>query len=236
MESYFLQSLEHAAAQTKTGPALDDASDMDVVSEAGDTVLRDIKREAIAAVQAWAETEELEEGETLTDRLYGMLSATVDRGDAESDLDDDEAELFQLAVDAAADYMADLGVSDEDVGALFDDEDDDAAERVRDLVATALPDGEEAAVDQMYGASMDSAVSFDSAGTSWARRHKGKTTIHAHHGKRAKTQHRAKWRRPSTKQKAALRKNSRRAHTAGARKRFLKSMKLSRRMGGRKVI
>lgn len=60
------------------------------------------------------------------------------------------------------------------------------------------------------------------------------TEILGEHIKR--TKHRMKWRRASASQRAALRKNSMRAHSAGARVHRLKSYRAPMRRGGRKVI
>lgn len=234
MENYLLDAVERrrAAASAKAAAAaLDDSGD-----DGEDFTVKGAKLNAAAIVQGWVETDDLAEGETLVDRLYGMLAATVDKDD-DGELNEDEALEFQLAVDAAWDYLSANGVSDEDCAAIFDDENNDAAQRARDLLAESLPEGDDATVDAAYAyAESTETVALDGTRQSWAKKHKGRMTIHVKHGKKNVTQHKAKWRRATVAQRAALKKNSRRAHNATARVRFRKSIKVSRRMGGRKVV
>ena len=102
-----------------------------------------MRMHAASVVQAWAETDEadLDVGETLSDRLFALLMAIVDK-DEEDDLTDDEQDMLEAVLIAAEEYMLSLGVPDDDVSALMDAWDDAAALRVRDVIASSLPDGD----------------------------------------------------------------------------------------------
>lgn len=224
-----------AEAQPIEAVTLDEVAACDAVADA---VASGIGMEAASAVNAWVETDpaDLADGETLVDRLYGLLSGVVDR-DEDGELNDEESSVFEVAVNAAWDYLSDCGVSDEDCAAIFDEESNEAAERARDLLAESLEEGDAAMDSALLHACMPkAAVLLDSVGPSWAKRHRGKMTLHAHHGKRKVTAHRMKWKRQTAAQRAALKKNSRRSFSARARALNRRSNLLTRKMGGRKVI
>lgn len=186
---------------------------------------------AAAIVQQFVETDDLDEGETLIDRLYGTLAAVVDR-DEDGELNEDEEALYAAAIDAAWDYMAELGVAEEDLVKLFDEEDEEAAERVRSLLIEALPEGE---------AAYDSATSFaegveptlDAVPRGRAlNKMIGKTKINSKYGRMKKTRRLRKWKRANVKQRMALKKASTRAHTGAARVMRSRSAARTRKQGG----
>lgn len=91
-----------------------------------------IRTQAAHAVQVWAETDDLDKGETLYDRLDALISYIADGG---IDLDDDPAtddrdDIYMVALQAASDYMSALGADDADLETLFNSKDDDARDEV----------------------------------------------------------------------------------------------------------
>ena len=87
-------------------------------------------------VQVWAETDDLDKGETLYDRLDALISYIADGG---IDLDDDPAtddrdDIYMVALQAASDYMSALGADDADLETLFNSKDDDARDEIAALV------------------------------------------------------------------------------------------------------
>ena len=107
------------------------------------------KRDAANVITTWLETDDLDEGETLADRLKGMFIGVID-GDKDGELSDDEQTIAEALLDAGADYLTSKGVSDEDACALLDDWDSDAADRVLDFLAGSMPDGD-AANEELNG-------------------------------------------------------------------------------------
>jgi hypothetical protein len=146
-------------------PALADSADAD--ADAADHTVDDIGLSAVAAVQQWAETDDLGEGETCADRLQALMVGIADPN-KDGDITPDDQSVLQVALNAAWDYLVKLGVTDDDAGALLNDWDDETAERVRDLVAQALPEGDDAAADDMddfvFTDDDDAPPALDSAG------------------------------------------------------------------------
>jgi len=150
-----MQRRDPPAAKSKgknrRGEMLDDAGetpaatpDADAASHAAD----DISLSAVAAVQQWAETDDLGDGETCADRLQALMVGVADPN-KDGDITEDDRAVLQVALNAAWDYLVSLGVTDDDAGALLNDWDDETAERVRDLVAQALPEGEDQAAESI---------------------------------------------------------------------------------------
>ena len=119
---------------------------------------------AASIIQQWAETDDLDQGETLADRLFQLILGSVDE-DIDGELSDSEQDEFDDLCDYAGQYLSRLGVSAEDVSALLNDWDDNAAERVLDQVLNSLPDGD-AALDDINGFVFDTSEALDSAAMS----------------------------------------------------------------------
>lgn len=118
----------------------------------------DISRKACHAVVEWVETAEddLDESETLQDRLLAILSGIADQ-DGSGDLSEDEYQVADVAFDAAVQFMTHNGVTQADAELLIYGDDTkspeviaEVAERVQEKLAAALPT-----------ASMDSACTGD---------------------------------------------------------------------------
>lgn len=201
----------------------------EAVTNAVDYVKTDIAIKAAASLQQWVESDDLGEGETLADRL---LALTVGIADANKDgeLSDDESDVCSLALSAMYDYLVANGVPEEDAEALLNDWEPETAERVRDLLASNLPDGEEAsddAIDQFAFSEADQESVFDSALDAVYRK-----TFAVRNGKKVKINKRISGTvRLSAKQKVAIRKAQAKSHSASAQMMRLKSMRIRKRAG-----
>lgn len=208
-------------AGKKSRPVFDDVGDD---SPGLDYAASDINLRAIAGVHQWAETDDLDEGETIADRLFALLVGVAD-SDQDGELDEDEQAVFIVAAEAVWDYLLSKGVVEEDCDALLNDWDPDVAERVRDLLASALPNGDEESMDDINNfvfADSDQEPTFDAV-------YRKKTVIR--HGQKMRVNKRISGRvRLSAPQKMALRKAQRKSHSAGAQMRRLKSWKKSIRI------
>ncbi len=204
---------------------LDSTGDEPALSGADDYTLRDIKLSAIAVVQQWAETDDLDDGESYADRLMAMFVGIAD-ANHDGDVTEDEQGVLEVALNAAWDYLVKAGVTEEDAGALLNDWDDDAADRVRDLVASVLPDGDDAAsaeIDSFVFSDDDNAPALDAV---------YRKTVAVRNGKKVRINKRISGTvRLSAKQKVAIRKARMKSHSAGAMMRRLKSMRLRRKAG-----
>lgn len=175
---------------------------------------------AVSAVQQWAETDDLTEGEGYADRLLSLLVGVVD-DDLDGELSDEEAEdLLELA-DAAAEYLESLGVSEDDISQLLNDWDNEAGERVQELVASKLEDGAEP-TDFVFGDGSDEAA-LDAV-------YKKKLVVRK--GKKVRINKRVSGTiRLSAAQKVAVAKMRRKSNTGMAKLRRAKSMRVRARAG-----
>lgn len=205
---------------------LDSASDEEAgLAGADDYTIADISVAAVAAVQQWAETDDLDDGESYADRLLALFVGIAD-ANKDGEITDDEYGVMQVALNTAWDYLVKCGVSDEDAGALLNDWDNDVAERVRDLVASVLPDDENDA-----GAEIDAFVfSDDDNEAVLDATYRKKLVIRD--GKKVRINKRVSGRvRLSAKQKVAIRKARMKSHSAGAMMRRMKSMRIRKKAG-----
>jgi len=187
----------------------------------------DLRLKAAAAIHQFAEitADDLADGETSADRLLALVVGIAD-SDKDGEISDDEADVCEFVLEAMWDYLASKGVSDEDCSALLNDFDAGAADRVIDLLASALPSGEEAAADDMdsfaFDADSDAAV-FDAV-------YKKKVAVR--HGKKVRINKRVSGNvRLSAKQKISVRKMLRKSHSALAVIRRAKSVRVRKQSG-----
>lgn len=202
---------------------LDDAGNP-VLDSAGEYEHMSLRMDAVAVIQQWVEEDDLDDGESSADRLLAMMVGIAD-DNQDGELDDDESEVVDAVREAAWDYLSALGIEDADIGMLLDEWDDDAAERVRDAIAAALPDSDSAfdSIDDFTFDEADQAPVFDAA---YRKR------IVVRNGMKTRINKRVSGNvRLTGKQKLAIRKARRKAHSPQARARRMKSMKLRRRMG-----
>ena len=184
----------------------------------------DIALRAAATLQQWAETDDLEDGEGYADRLYAMFVGIAD-ANKDGEITDDEADVVMAALNAGYDYLTEHGVTEEDADALLNDWDNDVADRVRELLAGKLPDGEDAEgedLDNFVFSAEDNEAILDAV---------YKKTFAIRKGKKVRINKRISGTvRLSAKQKVAIRKAQMKSHSAGAMMRRMKSMRLRRRM------
>jgi hypothetical protein len=204
---------------------LDSACDDEDGNAAADYAATHIALGAGSTIQEWVETDDLDEDETLADRLLANMVGLVD-ANKDGELGDDEADVLESALEFAWDYLAEKGVSDEDCDKLLNDWDEAAAGRIRDLLAASLPDGDDAA-----SADLDNFV-FGDEGTDVVLDATYKKRMAIRKGKKVRINKRiAGSVRLTAKQKVSIRRAQMKAHTASAIMRRMKSMRLNRKMG-----
>lgn len=179
-----------------------------------------------AAIQQWVETEtdDLSDNETSADRLLAMMIGIAD-ADQDGELDDDEQAVLESALECAWDYLAQKGVDESDIDSLLNEWDSDVAERVRDLIASVLPEGEDesnADIDD-FGFGDNDDVAMDAA-------YKNKMAIRG--GKKVRIRKRVSGTvRLSAKQKLAIRKAQIKSHSSAAKVRRKRSMRMRKKSG-----
>ncbi len=213
----------------KQKPVLDDAGEGQALSGADDYTVQDISMAAVAAVQQWAETDDLDDGESYSDRLMALFVGIAD-SNKDGDITEDEQGILSVALNAGWDYLVKLGVTEEDAGSLLNDWDDEAADRVRDLVASVLPEGEDEAgseIDSFVFSDEDQESALDAVLDAVYRK-----KLVVRNGKKVRVNKRISGVvRLSPKQKVAIRKARMKSHSAGAMMRRMKSMRLRRKSG-----
>jgi len=182
---------------------------------------------AVSVVNQWVGTDDLEAGESLADRLVNTLVGIADE-DADGELGEAETAVALESFTSAAAYMQNMGATAEDAQAIFGDDLEEAtaaAERVRDLLASKLPDGaaEGDLLDSVVFGDEDQETALDAA-------FKRKVAIRG--GKKVIINKRISGRaKLSSKQKLALKKARRKAFSAGAMLKRAKSMRIRQSMG-----
>jgi hypothetical protein len=141
-----------------------------------------------------------------------------------------EHAVLDVAFEAAWDYMSSKGATDDDISAMLNDWDNDVGERVQELVASALPDGD-AASDEIdtfvFGDGSD-----DSALDSAVLDASYKKAMAIRGGKKVRINKRISGTvRLTAKQKVAIRKAGMKSHSAGAMMKRMKSMRVRKQMG-----
>lgn len=207
---------------TKT---LDSTGEEPALAGADNYTIADISMSAVSAVQQWAETDDLDDGESYADRLMALVVGIAD-ANKDGDITEDEQGVLEVALNAAWDYLVKCGATEEDAGALLNDWDDEAADRVRDLVASVLPEGDDEAsaeIDSFVFSDSDQEPALDAV-------YKMKMAVR--NGKKMRIRKRISGTvRLSAKQKLAIRKARMKSHSAGAMMRRMKSMRMRRKMG-----
>jgi hypothetical protein len=204
-----------------------DAANTDVAPVgAGDYAAKDIALKAVAALNSWVETDDLDAGETLADRLFAMAVGIAD-ANHDGEITEDEQEVMDGALEAMWQYLESKGCTAEDCNLLLNEWDPDAAERIRELLASNLPDGEDAEL-----AELDNFVFGDEAEQPAMDSATYKKTFAIRSGKKKLIRKRVSGTvRLSPKQKVAIRKAVMRSHSAGAQARRTKSMKMRAKFG-----
>lgn len=222
-----------ATVINQAGATLDSATedaDSGTINAASMHADIDIKLKVASTIQQWVETDDLDDGESLADRLLMMMVGIAD-ANQDGELDDDENAVLEAALEYSWDYLAEKGVSDEDCSLLLNDWDAEAATRISDMVVSSLPDGEDASdadVDSFAFGDDDQASAFDSVTLDAVY----KKMMAIRHGKKVRINKRISGQvRLSAKQKVGIRKAQMKSHSAKAVMRRMKSRTLGRRMG-----
>lgn len=218
-----------------SGPAvaLDSAAEaakvMDAVAAAGAAfAIADIRVAAATAIQAWVATDgaDLDEGESLSDRLLAFFIGIADEN-KDGEITDDESTVIDIALNAAFDYLTSKGVSEDDASALLNDGDSDAADRVIDLLKGSGAEDSMADVDAF---AFDAESSESLMDCVLDAVYKKRMVIRA--GKKVRINKRISGTvRLSAAQKVSIRKAGMKSRSAGARMHRMKSMRMRSRMG-----
>lgn len=225
-----LASQIHAlmAPQKKEKVILDGVDDgSDAPQGAAAYAEADLRLKAVAVVHQWAETgsDDLAEGESLADRLLAMVVGVCD-ADKDGEISDDEQDVCDIVLNAIWDYLSSKGVSDDDCDALLNEWDAAAGDRVKDLVVSALPDGDEASASDMDSFAFDA----DSDGAVFDAVYKKKIVVRG--GKKMRINKRVSGHvKLSAKQKISIRKMLRKSHSAVATMHRMKSVRIRKRAG-----
>lgn len=208
-------------------PAVFDGVEVSAESDMAAYELTAIGIDVAASISSWIETQpdELDEGETFADRFDGLMIGICDQ-DKDGEISDDEMDVIELAYNAAAEYFAQKGVADEDIDALINNGDADAAERIIEFLINVAPDGEGAELDEINNFGFDAESDEAAYDATYKRR------MVIRNGKKTIIRKRVSGKvRLSSKQKAAIRKAQKKAHSGAARRARLKSMKKRRSAG-----
>jgi hypothetical protein len=202
--------------------AVEDAGTFDAVSVYTDA---DIKLKSVAAIQEWLNTETLEDGETSADRLMALFVGIAD-SNKDGELTDDEQDVVNLSLNAAFEYFVSKGVDESDAESLLSDWAPDVADRIRELLVSGMPDGEDAESEEIdnfaFGEGDQEAV-LDAV-------YQKRMVVRA--GKKIRINKRISGHiRLSARQKVAIAKMQRRSHSGAAMARRAKSMRLRSGMG-----
>lgn len=207
------------SAKNRAEEPMEDEDEGEMFDAAADFAHKQIAVEAATAVRTWIATEEddLDSGETMSDRLFGLLLAVVDE-DKNGKLDEQESNLFDLAREYAGDYLESLGADASDIETLVNDWDDDACEAVLSAVKSDESDNV-----------LDSVLTFDAKTSKFTRKNaQYKPVKVVREGKIKFVNKRVGGVvLVSGKQKTALKKGRKLAWSAARKAKLAKSMKLS---------
>lgn len=217
-----------AEEQKKNASAVLDDAYIEAQDDMESAELSVLRLEVAALFSAWSEvsSDDLDKNETLSERFEAMMVGLADQ-DKDGDITEDEADLLFLAYSLAAEYLADKGVDTGDIADFLNDGNESAAQNIQELLIGSAPDGEDAELDEIhrfaFDGDSDEAV-LDSAV------YKKQVAVRA--GKRVIIRKRvAGFVKLSPKQKMAIKKMQRKAHSGAARMKRMKSMKIRQRLG-----
>ncbi len=200
---------------------------------------QNLQLETMSILKDWAEMDEgdLDENETFGERLHNLLVAMADE-DGDEVITKDEEITINYAKDVISNYLEQIGVDAEDISALLDDQDEDAAERVREAVSDddteldAMVFGDEDG-DEVMDAAVPVKHELRQGKHGSARGGVRKAFVSFHHGVRIK-----KWKRiagrakaPTQAQKTQREKALIEAKKPNAIRRWKQSMRNRRKAG-----
>lgn len=222
-DEFFSDAIREAVKYKPAPVVVDSAKDDDTFSLDAAIAFADTnnRMQAVSAMHEWLETDDLDENETLSDRLLNLCVGVATDGAVDGELTDDEQECLDIVLDAAGEWLVKQGVEPEDVNALLNDWCADTASNVHDYLLSIAPEGEADIINYVFDNSDDSA--FDAA-------YKKVTVIR--NGKKVRKNKRISGTvRLSAKQKMGLKKAQRRSHNALASVHRAKSMRIRGKMG-----
>lgn len=124
------------AAPLSQRAAFDSATAESVPSfDSVDYTLTNLQLQMVAAVDEWVgtSTADLDEGETQSDRLHSLLLGIAE---TDGDVTDDDADVVEVVIESTGDYLEELGVDSGDIDLLLSEQDEDAADRVQEFLAS----------------------------------------------------------------------------------------------------
>jgi hypothetical protein len=225
----FLDALRKEKNEEKkvTATATFDGLDYSAESDMSAAEISRLRLEVAAAIAAWSETDDLDDDETLVDRFDSIMVGIIDT-DKNGELDDDELAILDIAYNIAAEILLGKGANEEDINFMLNEGDETAAENVHELVVNVGADGEDAELDEIN----EAAFEFDEDSDAAVLDATYKRKIAIRNGKKTIIRKRISGRvRLSAKQKMAIKKMQRKAHSGKARMKRLKSLKRRKAMG-----
>ena len=188
-----------------------------------------IRDDAASVLPVWVGTTDLDDGETLADRLLALLAGMADQ-DGDDDLTPEEEDVLNLLAQAFADLLVSLGVTEDDAIAVLADGDDAAAQRIVELLQDQDLEDNDAIDNFVFGAAAIQSLLDSASGQMLDAVYRKKLVVRQ--GKKVRINKRISGNvRRSAAQKVAIRKAMRKAHSAKARMTRMKSMKARTRMG-----
>lgn len=218
------QEMMRKALNSKPNIVLDSVDDGGGLSGADTYTKNDITLKAVASIQQWVESDDLDDGESCADRLLAMVVGIAD-ANKDGEISDEEQAVVDIALNAIWDYLSKYGAEDDDISSLLNDWDDDAAERIKDLLASSMPEDSDADLDNfVFGGGSELADPvFDAV---------YKKTLAVRGGKKVRINKRISGTvRLSAKQKIGIRKAQMKSHGALAMMHRMKSLKVRKRSG-----
>lgn len=205
------------------------------VFDSADYADAEMRMDMAGVVQAWATSpaSDLDEGETLQDRLIAMTieAAAPDAGD---ELTPEQEDVVTAALNMAAEYMLRKGVSEADLTAMIDDSDSDAAGRVHEYLSgefSVEPDDDDIKDINAYAFSAaENEAVFDSVTHVLDAVYKNTAVVHG--GKKLIVRRRVTGTvRRTGAQKIALKKAQMRSHGSAAKLARAKSLRVRKQIG-----
>lgn len=223
-----------AFTANKSQAVLDDAARQGearqaTLDAAGSHAAADIRQAAAAMVKEWARTspEDYDEGEGSADRLLALMVGVADEN-KDGEISDDEADVIEIGLNAAYDFIVSKGASEEDAVALLQDTNNEAGDRVLELLAGEGEDDSD--VDSFAFDAESSESVMDSVRSIFDAVYKKKIVIRK--GKKVRINKRvAGTVRLTGKQKVSIRKAGLKSRSASARMHRMKSMKVRKNAG-----
>lgn len=216
-----------SAADAKKQALLDDATAAALTSFA----MSDIKLSVAASLQEWVATasDDLLEGETMADRLFALMVGIAD-DDKDGEITEDEQAVITLAMESAYDIMVAKGVTEDDALAALNEGDSEATGRILELLKDSVPEGDDGAMDEVDSFAFDAESSESVLDGVLDAVYKKRVVVRK--GRKVRINKRVSGTvRLNASQKVAIRKAGRKAHSAVAKMRRAKSMRIRSRSG-----